>query len=964
MSDIDHTAPAGRAPFVGRDGALARLVDLYKRSVDGRGTVAVVTGEGGIGKSRLVAEFVDRAHAMGATVLSGRAAAFDRGVPFALVREMPAGLPDRMRSTAAEQVDRLVSMLARPDERDGPDERATDPTTDSGFDGAASGRPRDVLSACYELVVRLADHDPVVMFWDDLHAADEDSIVVFMRLARLVARTRVLLVATARPHVGNLHELERLVEQLELDDRGSIIGLEPLDRSDMRALVSELTGAAPDAAIIDVVYEASRGNPFFAIETTRSLMHSESLTIDDGRGRLVRTQPVLRPRTALAHRFFEVGSIETSVARILSAFGRTSVRDLDVVASIAGLPIERVVASFDRLVQEGLLVLDDGQYEFAHSILREALYDDIGPAERRRVHRIIYEHLGERFARDVAHGRLADTTALATHLAECAEPGDVEAAAVLLAAGRFTAKSAPLVSARWFAEAAALLPADSSLLDTARAGEAAALFAASLPAHAARVGRNLLATIPSGPARTRTLSDTVISLYICGDLRGAVDVIDEEATRAGALGPLLRAQRSNYLAQLAVDDGAVADHDSASPSPAVSTSVAERSITMIHDLHRAGLRGDHVTVRELIARMTDLGETSTDPTTIALFGSIAVEEAFLHHAEAASAALRRATALRSGDHRLSIAGQLEATAIVVAMLEGRWDEALEAVPDVTWGMRHCQARVLEGWVQHAACEIHIARGELRVAESIAAEFFAGTETIRQAFDATLGRLRLAAGDAAGARAHLEAALDTIDRNGFPYGAHGILDVLVDACATFGDAHGVRRHLDELESSAGSSGLSIARFRHLHASARAMGDVDAARSAVELIDSTSLYFHTATALLTLGELDAGASDALVDAHRRFGELGAVPWRQRAAAALRSRGVTIPRTVPDSGGPLSATERLLARLVRDGLSNKQIAQTMHYSVKTVEVYLTRLYAKTGYSGRLELVRAVDAGLVPTA
>jgi DNA-binding NarL/FixJ family response regulator len=89
------------------------------------------------------------------------------------------------------------------------------------------------------------------------------------------------------------------------------------------------------------------------------------------------------------------------------------------------------------------------------------------------------------------------------------------------------------------------------------------------------------------------------------------------------------------------------------------------------------------------------------------------------------------------------------------------------------------------------------------------------------------------------------------------------------------------------------------------------------------------------------------------------MGAAPWRRRAAAALRERGLTVPRRVAQATSTLSETETQLVRLVRDGLSNRQIATAMHYSPKTIEVYLSRLYAKTGFASRLELIRAVDTG-----
>ena len=382
---------ASSSPLVGRDAPIARLLQSFKQAESGQGAVALIRGDGGIGKSRVTSEIVHRTARMGALSLTGHATSFDRGVPFGLAREivgdLPAGLPDGL----ADRVTTVRSLL--------------DVTTPVGAGVRSEQVPQDVLSAMFDLLTDLAEHETVVMVWEDLHEADSDSVALLMRLARLLAHTRVLVIATTRPRSRqDIVGFERLVEQLEQEGRGVTIDLEPLDRSDVRALVADSIGAVPEGELVDVIYDASLGNPFFVTETTRSLLRSASVEVDEHRGRLVRLQPTLRPRTAVVHRFFQIGSTEANVAKVIAAFGRVSPRELDLVASITGIPEQRVIESFDRLVSEQLMVKVDERYEFAHSILREALYDDIGPGERRRVHSIIAEHLRRR-ARSRVTGR-------------------------------------------------------------------------------------------------------------------------------------------------------------------------------------------------------------------------------------------------------------------------------------------------------------------------------------------------------------------------------------------------------------------------------------------------------------------------------------------------------------------------------------------------------------------------------
>ena len=104
-----------------------------------------------------------------------------------------------------------------------------DVTTPVGSGVRREQVPQDVLSTMFDLLTDLADHETVVMVWEDLHEADSDSIALLMRLARLLAHTRVLVIATTRPRwAPGIVGFERLVEQLEQEGRGVMIDLKPL----------------------------------------------------------------------------------------------------------------------------------------------------------------------------------------------------------------------------------------------------------------------------------------------------------------------------------------------------------------------------------------------------------------------------------------------------------------------------------------------------------------------------------------------------------------------------------------------------------------------------------------------------------------------------------------------------------------------------------------------------------------
>jgi DNA-binding NarL/FixJ family response regulator len=143
--------------------------------------------------------------------------------------------------------------------------------------------------------------------------------------------------------------------------------------------------------------------------------------------------------------------------------------------------------------------------------------------------------------------------------------------------------------------------------------------------------------------------------------------------------------------------------------------------------------------------------------------------------------------------------------------------------------------------------------------------------------------------------------------------------------------------------------------------RATGDLDALREAAAVADEHGLALLRGLSHLYLGIAGDDTEENLHAAIRIFQSLDATPWRRRAAAELRQRGMKVPRHRLPGSKVLTETEMQIARLVQLERPNREIAMTVYLSVKTVEAYLSRIYAKTGCSSRLELARALDRGLL---
>jgi DNA-binding CsgD family transcriptional regulator len=186
----------------------------------------------------------------------------------------------------------------------------------------------------------------------------------------------------------------------------------------------------------------------------------------------------------------------------------------------------------------------------------------------------------------------------------------------------------------------------------------------------------------------------------------------------------------------------------------------------------------------------------------------------------------------------------------------------------------------------------------------------------------------------------------------PYGSV-LLGRLVDLPLDSGRPAAAASALELLTEVAAGRFAPWSRVSLLRATGLVHGDVDALRAAGSEARAGELEFEWARAVLAGG----GEVDELVLAYQAFATMGADGSRRAAGRALRSLGAKVPRVRARSTGLLTEAEEKIARLVRQGMRNREIAATLHYTPRSVEVYLSRIYAKLGISSRLALARMLD-------
>jgi len=413
---------AGQLPFAGREHELASLTRNWDAVGAGERRVVVISGEAGIGKTRIAAELAARVHAEGSLVLYGRC---DEGLaapyqPFVEVlrRLMPVLGVDRLRSRLgglAPELGRLLPEL--------------DPGVPASRD-AESARLAlfEAVAAVFEIV---AD-EPTLLIVDDAHWAAPATLLLLRHLVRCERRPAMLVIVTYRST-----ELQpgtppaALMADLQRDDSTERIALGGLDEQSIDTLVRAASLAAPAPRLAASVRAATAGNPFFVRELLAHLVESQAGATPGGAAApLPATLDIPGGlRGVVCHRVARLSDPAVKLMTLASAAaGPVDLRMLE-----PALPSrDDLLDALDEAVAAGLLVeCGRGAVDFAHALVRNAVYDSLGTARRLHLHRLLGDAL-ERYGDPREH-----VEALAYHFAQLAQHGEIDkATGYAVAAGR------------------------------------------------------------------------------------------------------------------------------------------------------------------------------------------------------------------------------------------------------------------------------------------------------------------------------------------------------------------------------------------------------------------------------------------------------------------------------------------------------------------------------------------------
>ncbi len=949
--------------LIGRERERARLRAALESAAAGSGGLLLLSGEAGVGKTRLAEEALGDG---GARLLRG--AATPAGSPYGPVvgalREYLRSVPDGLDGCGPLRAQLAALLPELGDARTSAD-RAT------------------LLEAIRCALATVVAEKPAAVLLDDLQWSDEATVELLAALAVPLRDLPLLVVAVYRSdEIPRTHSLRRLRHDLRRDRALEELTLDPLDAEQTAELLAELTGSPPSPRLARLLHDRTGGTPFFIEELTAALQDAGRLTPGAQGLDLALDSDVPLPATVRDAVLVQTARLTDDGQAAAEAASVAGARmDLEVLAGIAS---ERAIA---ELLAAGLIVeTQDGEARFRHPLVRDAVYEGVPWLRRRALHREIAEELTR------ANG---DPGEVAGHWLAARDSARALEALRQAIADR-AAVHAYRDATRLGREAFEIWPEGERAAERVRALEQHARCAelAGDLTEAALAQRDVVAARRTSGAG-RALADAERRMATIYDLQGdrerglAARRVAAEAFAANDLPGEAAAERLIIAAYLQASGA----HDEASAVAATARDEARRSERADLQARSLGLegvarakRGDYeeglASIREGLSLALERELTGVAAEIYQRLGT--AKEISGDYAGARTALDTALGLCDPADHGLNHTC-VSCLAYVLREL-GEWDEA----------QRICEELIASGSPAHdtlvadgvlGAIEVWRGHGRRGVALlTRCLETAARLSVVSMHCDSAAALAWLAAreGDAVRAEGHCRTVLERWERSQDNHYAVWGLRWSAGWLAGAGHRDLARACTEALSSiavSAGHDEALAALACAIAETALADGEADVAAAqfarAADLhgglripFERAQIQLRAAAALAATGERDA-ALDQLAQAHRTATGLGARPLAADAASAVAALGVSVAdhlgrRAAADhQAAGLSRREVEVVRLVARGLTNREIATGLVVSTRTVDMHVRNILTKLESRTRTEAAaRAADLGLLETA
>jgi eukaryotic-like serine/threonine-protein kinase len=451
-----QAAGSGRLALVGRDAELRQLSQHLEDALAGTGSLVLIGGEPGIGKTSLVDALGDAARLRGALVLTGHCYEAEGSPPYApfveaLEYSLTHGSRDTFRHLLGEEAPEIARIM--------PELRQMYPDIPPALDLPPEQQRRFLFNAYRAFTERVSHLTPVVSVFEDLHWADEPTLLLLEHLAKSISAMPRLVIATYRDTDLDVNRpFARTLESLVRQKLAARMQLHRLPMAGVEKMLAGLSEQKPPPSLARVIFEETEGNPFFVEEVFRHLVEEGKLFDQSGKFLAgLRVEALQVPdgvRLVLGRRLQRLGDDARRILTTAAVVGRVFPLELleDLEKSNPDAALNAVEEAERARLVEPEPSGRSARYRFVHELIRQTLVETLSLPRRQRLHTRVAEALERVYASSLD----AHVPALAHHLYEAGAAVPAEKAIHYLteAAARATAAAA-------FEEA--LVPIDNAL---------------------------------------------------------------------------------------------------------------------------------------------------------------------------------------------------------------------------------------------------------------------------------------------------------------------------------------------------------------------------------------------------------------------------------------------------------------------------------------------------------------------
>ncbi len=940
---------ATRVALLERERELGALREGLERACAGEGSLLLIEGPAGIGKTQLERETRSVAERIGITPLDARGSELEQPFAFGVVRQLLEAVINE--SSARTE---LFAGAASPARRLFSPDGHVSPRSDLG---EGSGLGFEALHSLYWLVVNLADRAPLLVLVDDCQWVDRDSLRFLSYLSQRIEGLPIAMVLAGRAQETAGLEAGTLWSEVASRPSATVLYPRPLSQSAAVAVARECLGPEADDGFCRACHTATGGNPLFLRELLRGL---EATGVEPSTAAASEVQsvgPAAISRFVL-HRLAALGASAAELARSVAVLGDDT--ELQLAAQVSGLSEPAARDAADSLARADIFARGE-RLGFVHPIVRAALYEDLVPGERQARHAAVADALaavGSPPERITAHllltppagdqQRVRTLRSAATGAAHRGAPGaaaarlrralaespqEQERAEILNELGRYEMAGMQFEAAEEHLREC--LVSGGTLATRADAASALARCAVVSGGRSADVAVDALGSLavevaPQDPERSLVLSAELVTVAstLPRVRPGLAGHLQRFQARARGY-PGFEAVARIYAAEEELFRGgsaeAAADQVQAALAaglpPAAATNAGFAAVATLRLAERYDVAAWLLDLAQESARRE--GHAARQGLIHGQRAAIALNQGSLDDAQ-----VEAETGLRLIQPPHFVVLQLTAVAIVVQVERGalaraaeltRTADALEPIEDRTFG-----------------ADFLVARARLRIAQG-------------QIHEGVADLLRCGRG------------LD-------PLGLQGLSDwrtVAAPALAALGETETARKlALEQLEvarrvGAPGALGVS------LRAAALAIGgdeELALLEEAVSVLEHSRSRLDLAHALAELGSKLSRTGrrregrDFQRRAIRLADESGALVLAEHARAELQAGPGRRARTEVTGRGALTAAESRVCREAAGGRTNREIAQALFVTEKTVERHLSSAYHKLGIRSRFQLAAAI--------